>query len=154
MTQYNLGNAYSELPTGDRGENLRRAIACYENALRVYTETEFPYDWASTQHNLGNAYSELPTGDRSENLRRAIACYENALRVYTETEFPYNWAMTQNNLGVALAYLADETGDARLLDSARACFEAAARGFEAAGLNEQAAHARQILKQLESIDGS
>jgi tetratricopeptide (TPR) repeat protein len=153
-TQHNLGNAYSELPTGDRSENLRRAIACYENALRVYTETEFPVDWASTQNNLGNAYLFLPTGDRSENLRRAIACYENALRVYTETEFPYEWAGTQHNLGVALAYLADETGDARLLDSARACFEAAARGFEAAGLNEQAAHARQILKQLESIDGS
>jgi tetratricopeptide (TPR) repeat protein len=143
-TQHNLGAAYSELPTGDRSENLRRAIACYENALRVRTETEFPYNWAMTQHNLGAAYSELPTGDRSENLRRAIACYENALRVYTETEFPYEWASTQHNLGVALAYLADETGDARLLDSARACFEAAARGFEAAGLNEQAAHARQI----------
>jgi tetratricopeptide (TPR) repeat protein len=153
-TQNNLGNAYFELPTGDRSENLRRAIACYENALRVRTETEFPYDWAMTQHNLGTAYAQLPTGDRSENLRRAIACYENALRVYTETEFPYDWASTQHNLGVALAYLADETGDARLLDSARACFEAAARGFEAAGLNEQAAHARQILKQLESIDGS
>jgi tetratricopeptide (TPR) repeat protein len=153
-TQNNLGLAYAQLPTGDRDENLRRAIACYENALRVYTETEFPYEWASTQHNLGNAYLLLPTGDRSENLRRAIACYENALRVRTETEFPYDWAMTQHNLGVALAYLADETGDARLLDSARACFEAAARGFEAAGLNEQAAHARQILKQLESIDGS
>jgi tetratricopeptide (TPR) repeat protein len=153
-TQHNLGNAYSELPTGDRSENLRRAIACYENALRVYTETEFPVDWASTQNNLGNAYLFLPTGDRSENLRRAIACYENALRVYTEANFPYEWAGTQHNLGVALAYLADETGDARLLDSARACFEAAARGFEAAGLNEQAAHARQILKQLESIDGS
>jgi tetratricopeptide (TPR) repeat protein len=153
-TQHNLGNAYSELPTGDRSENLRRAIACYENALRVRTETEFPYEWASTQHNLGAAYSELPTGDRSENLRRAIACYENALRVRTETEFPYDWASTQHNLGVALAYLADETGDARLLDSARACFEAAARGFEAVGLHGQAAHARQILKQLESNDGS
>jgi hypothetical protein len=46
MTQHNLGNAYFELPTGDRSENLRRAIACYENALRVYTETEFPYNWA------------------------------------------------------------------------------------------------------------
>jgi tetratricopeptide (TPR) repeat protein len=107
-----------------------------------------------TQNNLGNAYLFLPTGDRSENLRRAIACYENALRVYTETEFPYEWASTQYNLGVALAYLADETGDARLLDSARACFEAAARGFEAVGLHGQAAHARQILERLESMDGS
>jgi tetratricopeptide (TPR) repeat protein len=153
-TQHYLGLAYAQLPTGDRDENLRTAIGYYENALRVYTEANFPYEWAGTQNNLGLAYADLPMGDRDENLRTAIGYYENALRVYTEANFPYEWAGTQNNLGVALAYLADETGDARLLDSARACFEAAARGFEAAGLNEQAAHARQILKQLESIDGS
>jgi tetratricopeptide (TPR) repeat protein len=35
MTQNNLGNAYSQLPTGDRAENVRRAIACYEEALRI-----------------------------------------------------------------------------------------------------------------------
>jgi tetratricopeptide (TPR) repeat protein len=153
-TQHNLGLAYADLPMGDRDENLRTAIGYYENALRVYTEANFPVEWARTQHDLGLAYAQLPTGDRDENLRTAIGYYENALRVYTEANFPYEWAGTQHNLGVALAYLANETGDARLLDSARACFEAAARGFEAAGLNEQAAHARQILKQLESIDGS
>jgi predicted ATPase len=32
----NLGNAYCNLPTGDRGENLTRAIACYKAALRGY----------------------------------------------------------------------------------------------------------------------
>ena len=62
MTQNNLGIAYSDLPTGDRGENLRRAIACYEAALRVYTEADFPSDWAVTQNNLGIAYSEPPDG--------------------------------------------------------------------------------------------
>jgi tetratricopeptide (TPR) repeat protein len=153
-TQNNLGAAYAQLPTGDRDENLRTAIEYYENALRVYTEANFPVEWASTQNNLGLAYAQLPTGDRDENLRTAIEYYENALRVYTEANFPYEWAGTQHNLGVALAYLADETGDARLLDSARACFEAAARGFEAVGLHGQAAHARQILERLESIDGS
>ena len=62
MTQNNLGTAYGDLPTGDRGENLRRAIACYESALRVYTEADFPSDWAMTQNNLGTAYSEPPDG--------------------------------------------------------------------------------------------
>ena len=55
MTQNNLGIAYCDLPTGDRGENLRRAIACYEAALRVWTEADFPSDWATTQFNLGLA---------------------------------------------------------------------------------------------------
>ena len=32
--QNNLGNAYGDLPTGDRGANLQRARACYEAAIR------------------------------------------------------------------------------------------------------------------------
>ena len=36
MTQNNLGVAYRDLPTGDRGDNLRRAIACYEAAARGF----------------------------------------------------------------------------------------------------------------------
>ena len=67
-TQNNLGVAYWNLPTGDRGENLPR-IGCFEAALRVYSEADFPADWAMTQSNLGNAYLKLPIGDRAENLR-------------------------------------------------------------------------------------
>ena len=36
MSQNNLGTAYGNLPTGDREENLQRAIACYEAAIRGY----------------------------------------------------------------------------------------------------------------------
>src|SRR5262249_17936400 len=61
---HNPGNAYRGLPTGDRGQNLQRAIACYEAALRVYTQADFPQDWAMTQNNLGTAYSQMPTRDR------------------------------------------------------------------------------------------
>ena len=79
-TQNNLGIAYANLPTGERGDNLRRAIACFEATLRVWTERDFPHDWATTQNNLGIAYANLPTGDRGDNLRRAIECYEAAAR--------------------------------------------------------------------------
>lgn len=78
----NLGIAYAGLPTGDRSDNLRRAIKCFEAALRVCTERDFPQDWAGTQKNLGLAYAELPTGDRGDNLPRAIECYEAAARGY------------------------------------------------------------------------
>ena len=37
-----LGVAYSELPTGDRGANLQRAIVCYEQALTIYTPEAHP----------------------------------------------------------------------------------------------------------------
>ncbi len=126
--QIHLGNAYGQLPTGDQSENLKKAIACYEAALRVYTEQEFPVQWAMTQNNLGNAYAGLPTGEREVNLKKAIACYEAALRVYTEQEFPVQWAMTQNNLGNAYAGL--PTGEREVnLKKAIACYEAALRVY-------------------------
>ena len=121
-----LGNIISDLPIGNRGEHLARAIACYEAALHVYTEADCPRDWAMTQNNLGIAYRDLPTGDRGTNLGRAIACYEAALRVYTEADALRDWAMTQNNLGTA--YLNLPTGDwGANLGRAIACYEAALR---------------------------
>ena len=66
----NLGTAYLDLPTGDRGENLKKAIESYNEALKIYTIDAFPVQYAATMNNLGNAYSDLPTGDRGENLKR------------------------------------------------------------------------------------
>ncbi len=90
-------------------EYLAKAIDVYRNFLYVWTEWDFPIDWAATQHNLGVAYSELPTGDREQNLKRAIDYYENALRIRTEQDFPVNWAATQHDLGIAYSKLL--TGD-------------------------------------------
>jgi tetratricopeptide (TPR) repeat protein len=78
MTQNNLGNVWSEVPTGNQASDLAKAIACYEAALRVFTEQEFPQHWAIIQYNLGNAWSDVPTGDREANLAKAIACFEAA----------------------------------------------------------------------------
>lgn len=96
--QYNLGNAYRELPTGDRASNLTQAIACYQQALRFRTADTTPLDYATTQNNLGNAYSELPTGDRASNLTQAIACYQQALRFQTPEAEPFECRRTTRNL--------------------------------------------------------
>jgi hypothetical protein len=77
---------------------MRHAIACYNATLRVYTEKDFPQDWARTQNNLGIAWSNLPSGNRDENLRRAIDCYEAALRVYTEKDFPCDYKTVRQNV--------------------------------------------------------
>jgi hypothetical protein len=76
-------------------------MACFEAALRVYTEGDFPQYWATAQYNLGNAWSTLPSGDRDANLRRAIECYEAALRVRTEEDLPREHAQTTANLRIA-----------------------------------------------------
>jgi tetratricopeptide (TPR) repeat protein len=101
--QNSLGNAWAQLPTGDRAENIETAIGHYNNALKVYTREGFPADWAMTHNNLGNAYSERIKGDRAENIETAIEYYINALKVYTREAFPERWAMIHNNLGAAYA---------------------------------------------------
>ncbi|PSB00876.1 hypothetical protein C7B64_21285 [Merismopedia glauca CCAP 1448/3] len=78
---------------------MERAIEGYENALIVYTQTDFPVDWAMTQNNLASAYSNRIRGDRAQNLERAIEGYENALIVRTQTDFPIECLQTSRNLG-------------------------------------------------------
>jgi tetratricopeptide (TPR) repeat protein len=121
-----LGVELSQASLGNRDANLRQAIGCYEAALRIFTEKDFPHDWAMTQNNLGIVWSDLPSGDRNANLRQAIACCEAALRVFTESDSPKPWAMTQNNLGNALWKLPSGDRDANLR-RAIVCYEAALR---------------------------
>ncbi len=94
-----IAEEFAAASLGSRNQNLQQAIACYEAALRVYTEADFPQDWAMTQNNLGKAYSDLPTGDRRANLHHAIACHQAAQRVYTETDNPHKWGIAMHNLG-------------------------------------------------------
>jgi hypothetical protein len=101
MTQNNLGIAWSDLPTGDKAENLKKAIGAYEAALTVRTKDACPAEWASTQNSLGSAWRNLPTGNKAENVKKAIDACEAALTVRTKDACPTGWAITQNNLGVA-----------------------------------------------------
>ena len=126
IVQNDVGNAYVDLPTGDRSANLQKAISAYEAALRVYTEKDFPTGWAMAQNSLGVAYLRLPTGDYAKNVQKAITALDAALRVYTEKDFPADWAKTQNNLGTAYSNM--KTGDRHEnLQKAIAAYEAALR---------------------------
>ena len=76
--QNSLGIAWSDVPTGDKSENLMQAIAAYEKALAVFTKEADPVDWASMQANLGSAWRQLLTGNKSENLKKAITAFKAA----------------------------------------------------------------------------
>ncbi|MEM7553356.1 MAG: CHAT domain-containing tetratricopeptide repeat protein, partial [Cyanobacteria bacterium P01_A01_bin.84] len=86
---------------GERGENIENAISAYQQALTIYTQQDFPYEWAMTQNNLGITYRERIKGKRGENIENAIFAYQQALIIRTQTDFPQNWAATQNNLAAA-----------------------------------------------------
>jgi CHAT domain-containing protein/tetratricopeptide (TPR) repeat protein len=121
-----LGIAYRNLPTGDAEANLRRAIECFDEALRLRSPERSPEDYAVTLNNLGNAYRNLQFGDLEANLRRAIACFEEALRLQTPLTGPIGYGIANLNLGTAYQDL--PTGDlAANLSKAISCFEEALR---------------------------
>ncbi|MFM5960142.1 MAG: CHAT domain-containing protein, partial [Dolichospermum sp.] len=86
---------------GNKAENLEKAIAYCQEALKVRTFDAFPQDWAMTQNNLATAYRDRIRGNKAENLEKAIAYYQEALKVTTFDDFPQDWADTQNNLATA-----------------------------------------------------
>ena len=94
----NLGRTYAKLPTGDRTENLKKAIDAYREALKIFTIEAFPADYVMTMNNLGIAYQDLPTGNRAENLRMAVDAYRGALKIYTIETFPHEHAVVKGNL--------------------------------------------------------
>ena len=58
MTQNNLGVAWADLPTGDRGENLGKAIACYTAALEVLSA-----EWLSGGHGTAEEFDAIAPAD-------------------------------------------------------------------------------------------
>lgn len=164
---------------GNLPQNLRKAITCYEAALKIATEATFAEDWAYVQNNLGLAYWKLrgveggeslsDFGEQTtwleywklrgakggENLQKAFECYEKALTVRTETVHPQQWGRTQNNLGSAYWYGPDEN-HAENLQKAAGCFEAALRVFTEAASSEDWAMTQNNLgttyRKLAEID--
>jgi hypothetical protein len=59
MTQNNLGIAYADLPTGDRAENFRKAVASFENALKIFTASSFPHEHRNASANLEDVKKKL-----------------------------------------------------------------------------------------------
>ena len=129
---YVHGVALVKTPTAPRASVLIAAIDHLQDALRVYTEADFPQEWAATQNGLGNALRNLPTGDRAGNLRRAAACFEGALLVWNKQNFEQQWAGLQNNLASTFVDL--PTGNRiESLKRAVACYEATLRVYTEAG---------------------
>ncbi len=88
MRQNSLSLAWAQLPAGDRAENLRQAIACFEAVLRSRAEHGFPQGWW-----------QLPDSDMYGKLSQAMACVEAALHVRAQRGCPQAQAARQNNLG-------------------------------------------------------
>ena len=107
--QYNLGNAFCDVPEPAEPQKWQFAVEYYERALTVRTEQRDPVRYAATMQNLGTAYRERPDGDRVSNVRTGIGCYRRAMRVYRPGSFPAQHAALHNNLGNAYLCLPGST---------------------------------------------
>ncbi|MGK5173094.1 CHAT domain-containing protein [Geodermatophilus sp. CPCC 205761] len=83
-----LGDALLTEPTGDRADNVERAISAYEVAAEFLPLEEQPTTWTMNELNLSNAYLERIHGDAETNLRQARQAFTEALHVLTGGQGP------------------------------------------------------------------
>jgi hypothetical protein len=114
MLQNNLGTVHSDMAHHfEPIDNLKDAIAAYDEALRFRQPANDPIKYAATQNNLGTAYWHLAQHtDPVVNLKGAIAAYSESAQHYTAEQYPDGYAMIQNNLGTAYWNLAQHISPA------------------------------------------
>ncbi|MGB8423399.1 CHAT domain-containing protein [Paraburkholderia sp.] len=123
--------------TGDRDENLARALALLQEAIAGLGDGErYPMRWSRAHHNLGTLYASLRLGDRSQNVDDAIRALGVALEWRPRNIDPVGRARTLR----ALASLLPEWSGADSYDEALVSAEACAReADEIAGVDPRAA---------------
>jgi tetratricopeptide (TPR) repeat protein len=104
--QFNIANAWCEMPEGEFPGKWEKAIEHYERALEVRTRQKDPERYAATVQNLGTACRELKTGDPATHSRRAVDCYHQALRALRGRGSHRKLADLHHNLGNAYLNLA------------------------------------------------
>jgi tetratricopeptide (TPR) repeat protein len=90
MLQNNLGNALQYLVSSHTLENNLRAIAAYDEALKVRNRKDTPLEYANTISNKANALCNLPDDPQKpeignlQNLLQASAYYQEAGEIFTQ----------------------------------------------------------------------
>jgi tetratricopeptide (TPR) repeat protein len=110
--------------TGDIAR-LARAIGNLASALDAFGREQSPLDWARGQAALGGALAQL--GEATENetaFNKALACYDRASVILRAAPGLVLRAQAANGRGLALARLAELTGDVKVLNAAEAAFKA------------------------------
>lgn len=103
--EMNLGLVLQSL-AGMHAVPITEAIKAYQRALKVFTRTAYPTEYAILHNNLATVYLSIPMSDERAKMREAMAVqsFQEALKVITLIDQPTEYAMLQNNLGNALQY--------------------------------------------------
>lgn len=88
MLQNNLGNALQYLPSTHPTENNLRALAAYDEALKVRSPQDTPLAYAHTVANRANVLANLPDDlehpeqGNPRHLQQAAAAYQEAEQIF------------------------------------------------------------------------
>lgn len=91
----------------DSQANTKQAIVYFNKALTVFSEANFPAEWATVHNYLGNIVRHFNGGKSQQHIESAIAHYKNALRIREQDSDRQLWCSTQFNLGVTYGMLAN-----------------------------------------------
>jgi tetratricopeptide (TPR) repeat protein len=113
--EFNLGNAFSELPKGTAPNQWQEAIRHYECGLLIRTRENDPDTYAGTLQNLGIAYREVESGNRAASIKHSLLCYRRALQVRRSRSHPRGYAALHINAANSFMSLAklEKRGSAR-----------------------------------------
>ena len=130
-----------DLDTGDRRENLERAVKALEEAVAGYERLRDDDGLSSALHELGLVYKDRIAGDQDQNLERSISCHSRAIPL---AGTPEDGAMAAYELG--RRYRARSIGDpTENTESAIVYLKRAATGYQAAGQTTRFADASSLL---------
>lgn len=103
------GTALQALPDGGLSA-LRKAQACYEQALPLLRDKARPEESAEAEMNLGLVLQAMASSGAAR-IHDAIQCYHRSLRVFVRETWPQEFSILHNNL--AIAYLSIPLSDER-----------------------------------------
>lgn len=113
-TQSQLGTIWhlqGDMAAAASGDSLYMlSIEAYNEALSVYTQKDFPFDWARMQLNLGVVLSKLGA------IKEAISSFRSAMSIFTLAKNPRDWASTAYHLGNMLQCQAGKAKDPEATD--------------------------------------
>ncbi|MHB1712644.1 MAG: hypothetical protein ACYCV7_14810, partial [Acidimicrobiales bacterium] len=118
ILSYRVGLATAELPTGSTGDNLRNALAHYEDAASVLTITRAPVEHARVLNAAGAAHRALGDPKRAERL------FEEAANLIDGRGLDLEAGGTWSNLGLARTEAGDMAAALLAFDRALALLDA------------------------------
>ena len=97
--QHHLGIIYSQMPDDPKKRGIWAAVSstAFQEALEIYTQEQFPYEYAAVCNHYGNALLKYPDAKLTDNVEKALFYYQEALKIRTADQYPFERCMTLLN---------------------------------------------------------